>query len=83
MPTRDEVFWCTADPGWVTGTSHGIIAPLAHGATVLVDAGEFEADRWYANLAGHRIEEEDYPQLATLASTPAFLRATQTRDGPG
>ena len=28
----DDVFWCTADPGWVTGTSYGIIAPLTHGA---------------------------------------------------
>ncbi|WP_433087067.1 acetate--CoA ligase [Dactylosporangium sp. CA-052675] len=52
---RDDVFWCTADPGWVTGTSYGIIAPLTHGATVLVDAGEFEADRWYANLAEHHV----------------------------
>ena len=52
---RDDVFWCTADPGWVTGTSYGIIAPLTLGATVLVDAGEFEARRWYANLAEHRV----------------------------
>jgi acetyl-CoA synthetase len=51
----DDVFWCTADPGWVTGTSYGIIAPLTHGATVLVDAEEFEARRWYANLADHRV----------------------------
>ncbi|HEU5108770.1 MAG TPA: AMP-binding protein, partial [Micromonosporaceae bacterium] len=34
-----DVFWCTADPGWVTGTSYGIIAPLTHGATVIVDGG--------------------------------------------
>ncbi len=51
----DDVFWCTADPGWVTGTSYGIIAPLTHGVTVLVDAGEFEAKRWYANLADQRV----------------------------
>jgi acetyl-CoA synthetase len=50
-----DVFWCTADPGWVTGTSYGIIAPLVHGATVLVDAAEFEARRWYANLAEQRV----------------------------
>ncbi len=50
-----DVFWCTADPGWVTGTSYGIIAPLTHGATVLVDSAEFEARRWYANLAEHRV----------------------------
>ena len=33
----DDVFWCTADPGWVTGTSYGIIAPLTHGVTSVVD----------------------------------------------
>ncbi len=51
----DDIFWCTADPGWVTGTSYGIIAPLTHGLTVIVDAGEFEAKRWYANLADQRV----------------------------
>ena len=29
----DDVFWCTADPGWVTGTSYGIVSPLVHGVT--------------------------------------------------
>ena len=43
----DDVFWCTADPGWVTGTSYGMIAPLVHGVTNIVDEGEFDADRWY------------------------------------
>ncbi len=52
---RDDVFWCTADPGWVTGTSYGIVAPLALGATVLVDAEEFDARRWYSRLAEHRV----------------------------
>jgi acetyl-CoA synthetase len=41
-----DVFWCTADPGWVTGISYGVIAPLAIGATVIVDTAEFEAQRW-------------------------------------
>ncbi len=45
-----DVFWCTADPGWVTGTSYGIIAPLAVGATCIVDEAELQADRWYAIL---------------------------------
>jgi len=44
------VFWCTADPGWVTGTSYGIIAPLLHGVTSIVDAGDFDAERWYGIL---------------------------------
>ena len=50
-----DVFWCTADPGWVTGTSYGIIAPLTHGLTILTDAGEFEARRWYRLLAEHKV----------------------------
>jgi acetyl-CoA synthetase len=51
----DDIFWCTADPGWVTGTSYGIIAPLALGATLLTDAAEFEAHRWYKLLADHKV----------------------------
>lgn len=50
-----DVFWCTADPGWVTGTSYGIIAPLALGVTCVVDEGEFAADRWYGILQDHRV----------------------------
>jgi acetyl-CoA synthetase len=52
---EDDVFWCTADPGWVTGTSYGIIAPLTNGVTMLVDEGEFEAERWYAILAREKV----------------------------
>ena len=51
----DDVFWCTADPGWVTGTSYGIIAPLLHGVTSVVDEAEFDADRWYRLLQEHRV----------------------------
>jgi len=47
---RDDVFWCTADPGWVTGTSYGIVAPLLHGVTSIVDEADFDADRWYRIL---------------------------------
>ena len=52
----DDIYWCTADPGWVTGTSYGILAPLSLGATLIVDEGEFDAERWYALLARERIE---------------------------
>ncbi|MGZ6695101.1 MAG: acetate--CoA ligase [Solirubrobacteraceae bacterium] len=50
----DDVFWCTADPGWVTGTSYGIVAPLVLGATLVVDEGEFDAERWYDILERER-----------------------------
>ncbi|MDO9194818.1 MAG: acetate--CoA ligase, partial [Undibacterium sp.] len=48
-------YWCTADPGWVTGTSYGIIAPLLHGVTSLIDREEFDAERWYRLLEEERI----------------------------
>jgi acetyl-CoA synthetase len=49
-------FWCTADPGWVTGTSYGIVAPLLHGATSLVLERDFEAEAWYRAIETHRVE---------------------------
>ncbi len=51
----DDVFWCTADPGWVTGTSYGIIAPLTNGATMIVDQAEFDAERWYRILQEQKV----------------------------
>ncbi len=48
-------FWCTADPGWVTGTSYGIIAPLLHGVTSIIDREEFDAARWYELLASEHV----------------------------
>ncbi|WP_447976893.1 acetate--CoA ligase [Candidatus Nitrospira bockiana] len=51
----DDVFWCTADPGWVTGTSYGIIAPLTNGVTSIVDEAEFDAARWYRILQDHEV----------------------------
>lgn len=51
----DDIYWCTADPGWVTGTSYGIIAPLVHGVTAIVDEEELDADRWYRILAEQRV----------------------------
>ncbi|WP_326648158.1 MULTISPECIES: acetate--CoA ligase [unclassified Streptomyces] len=51
----EDVYWCTADPGWVTGMSYGIIAPLAHGVTVVVDEGDYDARRWYRILGEQRV----------------------------
>ncbi|MBI4455670.1 MAG: acetate--CoA ligase [Acidobacteria bacterium] len=51
----NDIFWCTADPGWVTGTSYGIIAPLTNGITSIVDEGEFDAERWYAILQDQKV----------------------------
>jgi acetyl-CoA synthetase len=51
----DDVFWCTADPGWVTGTSYGIIAPLTAGITSIVDEGDFDPERWYRILQDQKV----------------------------
>lgn len=51
----EDIYWCTADPGWVTGTSYGLIAPLAHGVTNIVDEAEFDALRWYQILQDHQV----------------------------
>jgi len=50
-----DIFWCTADPGWVTGTSYGIISPLCHGLTMVVDEADFDAARWYQVLEDERV----------------------------
>jgi acetyl-CoA synthetase len=51
----DDIYWCTADPGWVTGTSYGIITPWLHGITNIVDEAEFDANRWYRVLQDEKV----------------------------
>ena len=51
----EDVFWCTADPGWITGTSYGIISPLTNGTTMIVDQAEFDAERWYRVLQDQKV----------------------------
>jgi acetyl-CoA synthetase len=51
----DDIYWCTADPGWVTGTSYGIFTPWLHGVTNVVDEAEFDATRWYKILEKEKI----------------------------
>jgi acetyl-CoA synthetase len=51
----DDIFWCTADPGWVTGMSYGILAPLLHGVTSIVDEADFDARRWYQILQAQQV----------------------------
>ena len=51
-----DVYWCTADPGWVTGTSYGIISPLVNRVTMIVDEAEFDLERWYGILERERVQ---------------------------
>jgi acetyl-CoA synthetase len=50
-----DIYWCNADPGWVTGTSYGIIGPWVNGITqAVLDAG-FSSEKWYAFIQKHKI----------------------------
>ncbi len=51
----DDIYWCTADPGWVTGTSYGIIGPWSLGATQCVLDTGFSAESWYKFIEKHRV----------------------------
>ncbi|WBO68613.1 acetate--CoA ligase [Streptomyces camelliae] len=74
---QDDVFWCTADPGWDTGMSYGIIAPLLHGVTVVVDEGDYDARRWYRILAEQRVSV-----WYTAPTALRMLMRTTPRSGP-
>lgn len=49
-------YWCTADPGWVTGTSFGIISPLVNRVRMVIDEADFDLERWYGLLEREKIE---------------------------
>ncbi|MEU1200378.1 acetate--CoA ligase [Streptomyces sp. NPDC005813] len=74
---ENDVFWCTADPGWVTGMSYGIVAPLMHGVTVVVDEGDYDARRWYRILAEQRVSV-----WYTAPTALRMLMRTTPRSGP-
>ncbi len=44
---EDDVYWCTADPGWVTGTAYGTFGPWLTGTSNVVIGGRFKPENWY------------------------------------
>lgn len=52
---EDDIYWCTADPGWVTGTSYGMFAPWSNGVTQLIYEGGFGAQAWYEQIQKHKV----------------------------
>ncbi|MBD1370931.1 acetate--CoA ligase [Hazenella sp. IB182357] len=52
---EDDIYWCTADPGWVTGTSYGIFAPWLNGVTNVIRGGRFSPEDWYKTLEKNKI----------------------------
>lgn len=53
--TGDDIFWCTADQGWVTGTSYGIIGPWSMGVTQVHFGGGYNAEEWFGILQDQRV----------------------------
>ncbi len=51
----DDIYWCTADPGWVTGTSYGMLAPWSNGVTQLIYEGGFRASAWYETIQKYKV----------------------------
>jgi len=53
--TESDIFWCTADQGWVTGTSYGIIGPWSLGVTQIHYGGGYDATRWFDLLQNEAV----------------------------
>lgn len=51
----DDIYWCTADPGWVTGTSYGIFGPWLNGVTNVVRGGRFSPEDWYGTIEKYSV----------------------------
>ncbi|WP_077214267.1 acetate--CoA ligase [Bacillus dakarensis] len=62
---EDDVYWCTADPGWVTGTSYGIFGPWLNGVSNVIVGGRFSPEAWYQVL-------EDYGVTVWYSAPTAF-----------
>ncbi len=70
---EEDTFWCTADPGWVTGTSYGIFAPFLTGTTSLIRGGRFKAEKWYKTI-------QDY-KVTVWYSAPTAFRLLMSKGG--
>ena len=77
-----DVYWCTADPGWVTGISYGVIAPLACGVGMIVDREEFDAARWYEILDTERVTVWYTAPTAIRMLMKAGVELARTRTYP-
>jgi len=51
----EDIYWCTADPGWVTGTSYGIIGPWSMGVTQAVLDSGFSTEAWYRFIEKYKV----------------------------
>jgi len=62
---EEDIYWCTADPGWVTGTSYGIFGPWLTGTTNVIVGGRFKPEAWYKTI-------EDFGVTVWYSAPTAF-----------
>jgi acetyl-CoA synthetase len=75
-----DIYWCTADPGWVTGMSYGIVSPLCNRVTMIVDEAEFDLDRWHTILERERVQVWYTAPTAIRMMMRAGAEAAEGRD---
>ena len=75
-----DIYWCTADPGWVTGTTYGIISPLVNRVTMIVDEADFDLLRWYGILEAERVQIWYTAPTAVRMMMRAGAQAASGRD---
>jgi acetyl-CoA synthetase len=52
---QTDIYWCTADPGWVTGIAYGILGSWSNGVTALVYEGRFNPEKWYQLIQDYKV----------------------------
>lgn len=61
-----DIYWCTGDPGWITGIVYGFLTPWLSGIPIVIKGGRFNAECWYETLAKYKV--------TVWYSTPTVLR---------
>lgn len=51
----EDTYWCTADPGWVTGIAYEILGSWSNGVTSIVYSGRFDPAVWYEILQNYKV----------------------------
>jgi len=76
----DDVYWCTADPGWVTGIAYGILGSWSNGASSVVYEGRFEPEKWYSIIEKYRVTVWYTAPTAIRMLMRDGLKATRKHD---
>ena len=71
-PQKNDIYWCTADLGWITGVSYIVLGPLSHGVTIVLFEGRFNAHDWFTIMQDQKVN--------ILYTAPTALRMLMASD---